>query len=158
MPHFKGKALTLWRPWDVAVVFYGKDVENRTWPTSYRGPLAIHSGKHWDKEGETFIRKAIGPFKAAHLLDHFTSCPASRGGFFIGICELYDCMTYLQPSHNHPQFYYASPRAQFANSPWAFGRFCWLLRNIQAIKPIPMRGRQRLWNVEFDYELLEDKP
>ena len=37
------KCLTLREPW-AALIFHGKDVESRSWPTPYRGPLAIHAG------------------------------------------------------------------------------------------------------------------
>lgn len=29
----------------------GKNIENRTWLRSYRGPLAIHAGKRWSDRG-----------------------------------------------------------------------------------------------------------
>lgn len=41
-------ALTLREPWASAVVFAGKDVENRTWTTPYRGDFALHAGKSVD--------------------------------------------------------------------------------------------------------------
>ena len=39
------KALSLWQPWAWLVIHGGKDVENRSWSTLYRGPLLIHAGK-----------------------------------------------------------------------------------------------------------------
>lgn len=38
------KALTLSQPWAWAIIYGGKDIENRTWRTRYRGPLAINAG------------------------------------------------------------------------------------------------------------------
>jgi hypothetical protein len=38
------KALTVRQPWAHAILHLGKDVENRSWPTRYRGPLLIHAG------------------------------------------------------------------------------------------------------------------
>jgi hypothetical protein len=38
------KAITIKQPWAWAIIFGGKDVENRSWCTRYRGPLAIHAG------------------------------------------------------------------------------------------------------------------
>jgi hypothetical protein len=37
-------ALALRQPWAYAVMSLGKDVENRTWRTNYRGLLLIHAG------------------------------------------------------------------------------------------------------------------
>lgn len=37
-------ALTIKQPWASAIMAGLKRVENRTWRTDYRGPLAIHAG------------------------------------------------------------------------------------------------------------------
>lgn len=37
------KAISIQQPWAWAIVYAGKDIENRTWNTHYRGPLAIHA-------------------------------------------------------------------------------------------------------------------
>jgi hypothetical protein len=37
------KALTIRQPWAYAILRLGKDVENRSWRTHYRGPLLIHA-------------------------------------------------------------------------------------------------------------------
>jgi hypothetical protein len=42
--------LTLHAHWAAAIFKLGKDVENRTWSTRYRGPLAIHAGNKIDPE------------------------------------------------------------------------------------------------------------
>src|SRR3990167_7355801 len=39
------RALTICQPYAHLIVMGEKRVENRTWPTRYRGPLAIHAGK-----------------------------------------------------------------------------------------------------------------
>ena len=39
------KALTLTQPWATFVALGLKRIETRSWPTSYRGPLAIHAAK-----------------------------------------------------------------------------------------------------------------
>ncbi|MBL8866467.1 MAG: ASCH domain-containing protein, partial [Planctomycetia bacterium] len=38
-------ALSIHQPWAHAILHFGKSVENRTWSTSYRGPLLIHAAK-----------------------------------------------------------------------------------------------------------------
>jgi hypothetical protein len=38
------KTLTVRQPWASLIVTGAKDVENRSWPTSYRGTLLIHAG------------------------------------------------------------------------------------------------------------------
>ncbi|MBK8256457.1 MAG: ASCH domain-containing protein [Polyangiaceae bacterium] len=46
------KVLTIRQPWAWAIIWAGKDIENRTWNTHYRGPLAIHAGLRIDKDVE----------------------------------------------------------------------------------------------------------
>lgn len=43
------KALTIKQPWAWAILLAGKDVENRSWSTDYRGPLLIHAGASFDR-------------------------------------------------------------------------------------------------------------
>ncbi len=38
------RVLTVRQPWTSAIIWAGKDVENRAWPTLYRGRLYIHAG------------------------------------------------------------------------------------------------------------------
>ena len=45
------KAISLWQPWASLCVLPGpngravKTIETRSWPTKYRGPLAVHAAK-----------------------------------------------------------------------------------------------------------------
>ncbi|MGW2426066.1 ASCH domain-containing protein [Streptomyces sp. NPDC001709] len=43
------RALTIRQPYAAAVAHADKRIENRTWPTSYRGTLLIHAGKTVDR-------------------------------------------------------------------------------------------------------------
>src|SRR5581483_12167599 len=40
----KYKVLTLTQPWATLVAIGAKQIETRSWPTKYRGPLLIHAG------------------------------------------------------------------------------------------------------------------
>lgn len=42
------KAISIRQPWAWLIVNGYKDIENRTWATSYRGPVLIHASKQWD--------------------------------------------------------------------------------------------------------------
>lgn len=48
-------ALTVKQPWASAIMAGLKRVENRTWRTDYRGPLAIHAGSSIDPAGEEVL-------------------------------------------------------------------------------------------------------
>ena len=38
-------ALSIRQPWAWAILHAGKDIENRSWSTSFRGPVCIHAAK-----------------------------------------------------------------------------------------------------------------
>lgn len=46
------KALTVKQPWAWAIIHGGKDVENRSRKTNYRGKLCIHAGLGYSPEAE----------------------------------------------------------------------------------------------------------
>jgi len=48
--------LTVKQPWAWAIIFAGKDVENRSRSIGYRGRLLIHAGKGYAPEGEDYLR------------------------------------------------------------------------------------------------------
>ena len=54
------KAITVQQPWAWAIAYGGKRVENRTWSTTYRGPLAIHAGKRIDRGVEDLVAGLAG--------------------------------------------------------------------------------------------------
>jgi hypothetical protein len=42
------KALSIRQPWAWLIITGHKDVENRSWTTTYRGPLLIHAARRAD--------------------------------------------------------------------------------------------------------------
>jgi ASCH domain len=52
--------LTVRQPWAWAIIHGGKDVENRSWRTKYRGPLLIHAGSAFEPDGyETVMHSTL---------------------------------------------------------------------------------------------------
>lgn len=122
------KALTICQPYAELIARGLKPIENRTWPTRYRGQLLIHAGKsrEWMDDGDTDVY------------------PDMVFGAIIAIAELIHCvrLEHLPPKlsgHEH------------ANGPW-----CWILAHVQRIEPIPARGAQGLW--DFDEPLPPSAP
>ncbi|HYB23283.1 MAG TPA: ASCH domain-containing protein [Solirubrobacteraceae bacterium] len=74
-------ALSVRQPWAWAIIHAHKDVENRSWPTRYRGPLLIHAGKREDPEGWAVLE--------AMRLELPLSVPT---GGIIGTVDLIDCV------------------------------------------------------------------
>lgn len=56
------KALTIRQPWADLIASGEKQIENRTWQTDYRGPLAIHAGRtvNWHQCPDGYNPSAVG--------------------------------------------------------------------------------------------------
>ena len=114
------KCLSVKQPWAALIVSGIKDVENRSWPTSYRGRILIHAAKQPD-------RLAVLPkFKGTVL-------PRVEGvyGAIIGSVEVVDCVRdhasrWAQPDQWH-----------------------WLLRDAEPCIPVPYTGSMKLFDVEW---------
>lgn len=110
------KALTICQPYADLIANGEKWIENRTWPTSYRGPLAIHAGKSRD-----------------WLMDDDDTTGMVFGAV-VAVADLVDCrrladLTDEQRAHEH------------AEGPW-----CFVLTNVRRLDhPVPVRGAQGFW-------------
>lgn len=129
------KALTVKQPWAWAIIHGGKDVENRSRPTKYRGLLHIHAGKGWVDEGID----AIGIEALPDSYDEFLA------GKVIGTVEVVDC----HPAHECKQ------EEEFGSfdvkrcSEWAMGgNYHWVLANPQPVEPFEAKGMLGIWNLE----------
>jgi hypothetical protein len=118
------KALSIQQPWASLIIRGHKDVENRSWPTNYRGPLLIHAGKTFDREGLLFIRNTFG-----YICDGLEDGSIFPLGCIIGRVNLIGCCT------RHP-------------SKWFFGPYGFVLQSPVIMKPpIPYRGKLSLFDI-----------
>jgi ASCH domain len=54
------KIISIRQPWAGLIVSGLKDVENRTWPTRYRGPILIHASQRPDEISREDIERRFG--------------------------------------------------------------------------------------------------
>ena len=121
------KAISVRAPWWWAILHAGKDIENRDWPTKFRGRVLLYASKWWSMsevadDGETVGRIYRQAGGASH--DHgFTyRMMRDRGGHIIGSVEIVDCV-------------------EQSDSPWFFGRYGFVLRDPVAFEtPTPCKG------------------
>lgn len=130
------ECLTVRQPW--AGAFFsqpvGKDVENRSWSTGYRGTLAIHAGLQIDEHGVAAIGEPRGD-------------DARDLGHIIGLVELVDCHEAGGPGCDETAW-------RCHGNPWAFwptehGQRIvhWVVeRPRRLITPIRARGQVGLWS------------
>jgi hypothetical protein len=117
------KCLSIMQPWATYILEFGKDVENRTWDTKYRGPFLVHASKRMDGAPEKGI--VYGECTAPDLpVGYFVR------GHILGVVDLVDCV------ENHPSRWAAREQYQF------------VLANPRRIKlPIPFSGSLGLFDV-----------
>jgi hypothetical protein len=121
-------SLSLLRPWGMAIMYYGKDIENRTWEPHTLKPgdrFAIHNAKAVDARGvarvtailqgrypSLDVEKLCGPPGA--IIGTVRFCGVVRGG----------------------------------SSTWFEGPVGWVLADPRPLRePITCLGQQRLWVV-----------
>lgn len=141
------KALTICQPYAHLIVTpqdelpaesVRKRVENRTWATSYRGPIAIHAGK-----SRKFCRQIDLEFYGP-----------MEWGKIVGMADLVACVwvrDFLPGSRRSEQIAFQFP--WLAKHPHTEGPCCWILENVRRIEPIPAVGMQGLW--DWDGAVLE---
>lgn len=137
------KALTVIQPWLWAIIYAGKDIENRKWRTHHRGRVALHSARILPEiEYKKFVefRRSLKN-QPRILTPPFESFGERNLGFIEAVADLHDCV------ENSP-------------SQWAFpGEFGFALKNVRRLpEPIPCKGKLKLWNVPEEIEnLIEEQ-
>jgi len=117
-------ALSIRQPWAWAILHAGKSVENRDWPTRFRGPVCIHAAKGMTMaEYNGFIRTVhqvslTHPFPPGETVPPMQQFPR---GAIVGTAEVIDCVSE-------------------SDSPWFFGPWGFVLGDVRLIEPIPCRG------------------
>ena len=128
------RALTIKQPWASLLVAGIKTVENRSWTTAHRGPLAIHAGAARERNAAQMIVDCLGRDltpgeRAWWMLD--AELPQ---GQVLGVVDLLDVVP-VEQTHE-------------GESPWAIGPWCWRVRPGWQFKPHArptLAGKLGLW-------------
>lgn len=131
------KALSIRQPWAWAILYAGKDIENRDWQPRnpglrFRGRVLIHAGKQIDADAaasDMIISHALASGVAPEDI------PADgqmlpRGGI-VGSVEIVDVVT-------------TSP------SPWFTGHYGLVLREPRPLPFVPLKGALGFFDVPDD--------
>jgi hypothetical protein len=122
-------ALSIQQPWAWLILHAGKDVENRTWETKYRGQFFIHTGKKFDVEGYEHIIE-FGNIYLPRGISFPTPEQFQKDGI-VGLAELTDCI-------------------QKAESIWADhfeGIWQFVLEDAEELEFMPLRGELGFFNL-----------
>lgn len=126
------KCISIRQPWASLIIHHGKDIENRNWASSYRGPLLIHASS---------TKRAAEWWAAIELCRRigleFTLKPSQvpHGGI-IGAIDMIGCVD-------------QSP------SPWFVGRFGFELAKPRELPFVVMKGKLGLFEVAYQMPELE---
>jgi hypothetical protein len=113
------KALSINQPWAWAILYAGKRVENRKWKTNFRGRFFLHAGLRFDDAGVEWIEN--------HFPD-LTLPESYQMGGVIGQATITDCVSQ-------------------SDSPWFFGPYGFVLKDVVPIKFVPCRGMLNFFEV-----------
>lgn len=162
------KALTILEPWASLIACGAKKVETRSWPTKYRGTIAIHAGlsqKYYALQQEEPFASALEQF--SEVVDIGGAVEAEyedrielEYGKVIAIADLVDCLL-VTDSYTGIVAGKITKKARLENGSmvigneftfgdYTTGRYAWVLANVRRIEPIPAKGLQRIWNWEVD--------
>lgn len=142
------KALSIRQPWPWAIFNVGKDIENRDWPTRFRGTVAVHAAKGMTRDEyreamayirHRFIAKVLRNPMTVELGGGRLSMASGElttpgfdeivRGAIVGLVEIVDCVT-------------------TSNSPWFQGDYGFVLANPRPLEtPIPCSGALNFWDV-----------
>ncbi len=115
------KALTIRQLWAYAILHLGKDVENRSWRTHYRGPLLIHAASYHERQPREKLAENICRPPSAETLANLPE------GSIVGIARVVGCV-------------------KNSESRWAQkGAWHRLIKNPRRMRPIPCKGSLGLW-------------
>lgn len=106
-------AISIQQPWAWLIVNGFKDIENRDWPTKFRGRILIHAGKKIDHDAYQFLEEG---FPMLHVPSKDTI--ACLTGGIVGEARIVDCV-------------------QESDSPWFFGKFGFVLEDQKVLPFAP---------------------
>lgn len=151
------KAISLWQPYATLIAIGAKQIETRSWRTSYRGLLAIAATKKSPDSMAEILREEPFFSELCRGLGECTGAQVERrllNGCVVAVCELAWCSPIganTRPTNTAWQLgadYWQLTENEFAFGDYSRGRWAWLLKNIRALAtPIPCRGEQSLWDV-----------
>lgn len=124
--HLSMKALSIYAPFATAIAANLKTIETRSWSTDYRGEILICS---------TVKDKNYKPIK-----DYFIF------GKALAIAAIKDCTKFKKTDYEKAM---VDPSVDMTDM------YSWHLTDIKPIKPIDIKGQQRIYNTKIDRQDLE---
>jgi len=135
------KTITIKQPWASLIVQGIKDIENRTWPTKFRGRVLVHaSAKIWNEELLGLMTfDQVDKISEYGIREFFAGSRVT--GAIIGSVEIVDCVI------NHESIWAEKvemPAGIYMGEELIYN---WVLANpILFPEPIPAKGKLSFWD------------
>lgn len=131
------KAISIRQPWAWLIVNGHKDIENRTWRTTYRGPMLIRASKGMTRAEYDAARQMAEGIDPLIIFPRFDAL--ARGGI-VGAAVITDC-------------------TRASGSPWHMPD-CWGFRLIWArdLPFVPLTGRLGFFDVPPEIAAMATSP
>jgi len=136
------KALTILQPYAHLIAIGQKLIENRTWYSFYKGPIAIHAGK-----GRSMLD--IGKLPDGTKVDNDTLIPISDMAFGAIVATAYmeDCVSIDNLRAGNCK----EPHKWLVDHSHALGPYCFILNNVNRLTtPIPYKGQLGFFDIPDD--------
>lgn len=117
-------AISIRQPWAWLIIHAAKDIENRTWPTRFRGNVFIHASKGMTRSEYDEACAVAGDVDGTICIPAFESLP--RGGI-VGKMRIAGCVTQ-------------------SGSPWFFGPFGFVIEAATSLPFQPCKGALGFFN------------
>jgi hypothetical protein len=121
-----GVVLSIRQPWAWLIANGLKDVENRTWPTRFRGEFFIHAGKSFDADGYRSLQEWCEPSVRLQM-PHKNEFEL---GGIVGRARIVDCV-------------------EDSESNWFFGPYGFVMEDAQRMDFRPLRGQLGFFEASF---------
>lgn len=122
------RTLSIRQPWAWLILNAGKNIENRSWSTKYRGPILIHASKGMTraeyeaaKDPLWHCRGLVVELPGKHEMDF---------GGIVGRATIVDCVT-------------------TSDSDWFCGPFGFVLADVEPLPFFPCRGQLGFFEVNL---------
>jgi activating signal cointegrator 1 len=145
------RALSLYQPWASLMAVGAKRIETRSWPTSYRGLVAIHAAKKWDAElRATALRKRFAACLSEGLPIEVEFNPDDLPrGCFVAVGHLHRVLSTTEHAIAIPQ----QDTDEFWFGDYSEGRFMWVFDEVWKLSsPVYARGQMGLWTLDEGQE------
>ena len=119
------KALSIRQPWAWLIVNGHKDIENRSWPTRFRGTVLIHAAKGMTTA--EYNDAYLFALDQGITIPHFNNL--ERGGI-VGQATVTGC-------------------CDGGLSPWFFGKFGFELADAKPLPFLPYKGQLGFFNIDY---------